>query len=170
MKILGTILALLLSSPSSALDPQRVELKVGVRCESPIALTLVVTNRTSQHLQIEESDLPWNNSSDVKMEAFLVSDGKATPLQRVSPISDHLRKLKLAPNQSLSGEIALNRAFADFDAANKTATILVLYRINEMTVESRIRYFGSPGAVIVPRRGIFATECPALVSPVLDSQ
>lgn len=144
---------------------QTVTVTVGVDCEKPTTLMVAIKNASPDRVVIGESLLPWNHSKALRMEAFQIVDGKSKRLQSVAPVADYLREISLAPKQSAKGEIALNRAFADFDNANKAGDILIFYRANDRRLSDAVRFNGTAGVVLIPQKGFFSQGCPALMHP-----
>lgn len=162
-KVAVAVALMLMAQP--ALAVQTIKIGVGVSCDKPTSLQLSVKNISPGRAEFAETLLPWNHSKVLRMEAFQVSNGKSKRLAGIAPVADYLRKVSLAPQQALKGELLLSRSFAGFDDANESGDILVFYRVNAGRLSEQVSFSGNSGVVLIPKNGLFTRGCPALVNP-----
>lgn len=133
-----------------------------IDCNRPSQLQMSFRNRGSE-FTIPKGLLPWNNIFAMKLKAFALKDGKASPLALYAPVSDHMNKVKVFPNDVISGSLSFGDAIKDFDSVVNQSEIIITYNIAAQRILHVPVFKTAPIVIVVPKRLSPSSGCPQLI-------
>ena len=144
----GTAAFFVLSIACGGAETTSPDIQVELTRQNPPSLHVTIRSRAETRVSFWKWRLPWGNRNTMILVA-LTSDRNF--ITRNIPVDDPSpERVSLEPNESLSGEVSLDKAFSGLDAALKKSDINLFWAY-EAPEELHIAHW-SGGWLLIPQR------------------
>jgi hypothetical protein len=146
--VIAAIAFLAFSATSVGNEAMSPDVQVALTSQNPPALHVTIRSCAETRATFFKWRLPWGNRNTMILVA-LTSDRNY--ITRNIPIDDpSSERVSMEPNESLSGDVSLDKAFTGFDAALKKSDIHLFWAY-EAPKELRIAHW-SGGWILIPQQ------------------
>jgi hypothetical protein len=140
------VLVLAVSAGGSESQPSSIQVELD--SQKSLSLNVTIWSRAEKRVTFAKWRLPWGNRNSMILVA--VTPGKEY-IVRNFPVDDpSYEKVSLDPNESLSGEVSLEKAFTGLGAALKKSDIHLFWAY-EAPEELHIAHWAG-GWILIPQQ------------------
>lgn len=142
----AAVLVFAVASRETETPPSGIQ--VVLDSQKPLSLRVTVTSHAEMPVNIVKYRLPWGVTNSMILVA--VTPGKEYVVRNFPEEYPSYERVPFGPNESLSGDVSLEKAFTGLDAALKKSDIHLFWAY-EAPEELHIAHW-SGGWILIPQR------------------